>query len=518
MTRYTINAARLKSTIAPEIFGHFAEHLGRCIYGGIYVGKDNEIPNTEGIRNDVLDALREMKTPVLRWPGGCFADTYHWRDGIGSLAERPSIVNVHWGGVTEDNSFGTHEFMRLCELVGCEPYINGNLGSGTIREMSEWVEYLTFAGQSPMTELRAANGGAEPWRLRYFGVGNENWGCGGNMTAHEYSAAYRRYQTYLRGPAEHPLYKIACGPNEGDVEWTESLMKTSARHMDGLTLHYYTITGADWDRKGSALEFDQDEYYTTIARSQRMETLVAQHAAIMDRYDPGRRVGLLVDEWGTWFDVEPGSNPGFLYQQNTMRDAMVAASTLSIFCKAAERVRMANIAQTVNVLQAPILTNESGLVRTPTFHVFSMMAPHQGGVLVDSEIEYEPIPGAVSQEATYSQWEAGGAAMDADALAGRDHSRARDLREVASVAPDGAMHVTIANMHASEEREIDATILGHAASSVTARVLTGDPHDHNVFTDSERVIPRELNEARPVKTGIRVTVPPVSVVALEIRP
>jgi alpha-N-arabinofuranosidase len=407
------------------------------------------------------------------------------------------MVNVHWGGGTEDNSFGTHEFMRLCELVGCEPYINGNLGSGTVQEMSEWVEYLTFDGQSPMTELRAANGRKEPWKVRYFGVGNENWGCGGNMTADEYSAAYRRYQTYLRGTKESPLYKIACGPNEGDLEWTERLMKTSGRHMDGLTLHYYTITGPSWQDKGSALEFSDDDYYTTVGRAQHMETLVRRHSAIMDRYDPDRRVGLLVDEWGTWFNVEPGTNPGFLYQQNTIRDALVAAGTLTIFSKASDRVRMANLAQTVNVLQSPILTKDDKIVLTPTFHAFEMMASHQGATLVDSQIESRPLPGAPHRIDTGEGVE-------------------RDLRETASVSEDGALTLTIANMHASESREIDATILGHAASSVTGRLLAGDPHDHNTFAEPERVAPREFTEVVVRDGGLRFTLPPASVVTLSV--
>jgi alpha-N-arabinofuranosidase len=407
------------------------------------------------------------------------------------------MVNVHWGGVTEDNSFGTHEFMRLCELVGCEPYINGNLGSGTVQEMSEWVEYLTFDGQSPMTELRAANGRSEPWKVRYFGVGNENWGCGGNMTPDEYSAAYRRYQTYLRGTRETPLYKIACGPSDGDLEWTDRLMKTSTRHMDGLTLHYYTITGPSWQNKGSALEFSEDEYYTTVGRAQHMETLVRQHAAIMDRHDPGKRVGLLVDEWGTWFNVEPGTNPGFLYQQNTIRDALVAAGSLTIFAKASDRVRMANLAQTVNVLQAPILTKDDQMVLTPTFHVFEMMAGHQGGTLVDSEIETTPLPGAPHH------------VNSGDGIE-------RDLRESASIAADGTLTVTVANMHASESREIDATILGHAVSSVTGRLLAGDPHDHNTFEAPDRVTLREFTEVSVRDGGLRFTLPPASVVTLTI--
>lgn len=350
-----LNADVGQGTINRNIYGHFSEHLGRCIYEGIWVGEDSPIPNTNGIRSDVVEALKNIKIPVLRWPGGCFADEYHWKDGIGPRADRKRMVNTHWGGVVENNHFGTHEFMELCRQLECEPYINGNVGSGTVQEMSEWVEYLTFGGESPMSLLRAENGREEPWKVTYFGVGNENWGCGGNMRPEYYADVYRRYQTYVRNYGDNKIHRIACGPNSDDYNWTEVLMREAARFMDSLTLHYYTVPG-EWQNKGPATGFAEREWFTTLRKTLHMDELITRHSVIMDKYDPERRVGLIVDEWGTWYDVEPGTNPGFLYQQNTIRDALVAGLTLNIFHKHHQRVRMANIAQTVNVLQAVILT------------------------------------------------------------------------------------------------------------------------------------------------------------------
>jgi len=367
VNRVIIGADLGTVTIEKYIYGHFAEHLGRCIYEGFWVGQDSPIPNTRGIRNDVVEALRKIKPPVLRWPGGCFADEYHWKDGIGPRERRPARVNTHWGGVTENNHFGTHEFMDLCEQLGADPYICGNVGSGTVQEMAEWVEYITFAGKSEMADLRRQNGREEPWRLPFFGVGNENWGCGGHMRPEYYADLYRRYQTYVRHYSGNRVYKVACGPT-GDYRWTEVLMREAGRWMDGLSLHYYTLPGT-WEKKGSATQFDESEWFSTLRNALHMEELIRRHSAIMDRYDPQRRVGLIVDEWGTWYDVEPGTNPGFLYQQNTLRDALVAGIHLNIFNNHAERVKMANIAQTVNVLQAMILTDGPRMIVTPTYHV-----------------------------------------------------------------------------------------------------------------------------------------------------
>lgn len=337
-----------------HIYGHFAEHLGRCIYDGIWVGETSSIPNTRGIRNDIAAALRRINIPNLRWPGGCFADDYHWRDGIGPREARAHRVNTHWGNVIESNAFGTHEFLDLCRQLGCEPYICGNMGSGTVQEMRDWLEYMTFAGDSTLPRERRKNGQDAPWDITYWGVGNENWGCGGNMRAEFYADEYRRYATYCRHFNEGKLFRIAGGPHDEDYHWTEVLMREAAACMEGLSLHYYSLI--QWNDKKSATQFDRSQWFTLLKKALFMDPIISQHSAIMDQYDPGKRVALIVDEWGAWHAAEPGTNPAFLYQQNTLRDAVLAGVTFHIFHNHCDRVRMANIAQTVNVLQALILT------------------------------------------------------------------------------------------------------------------------------------------------------------------
>src|SRR6478672_939193 len=361
-----------KARIAPEIYGHFAEHLGRCIYEGFWVGEDSDIPNTKGIRNDVVEALKNLNIPVLRWPGGCFADEYHWRDGIGPRQQRPRRLNTNWGGVVETNAFGTHEFMDLAEQIGADPYISANVGSGTPQEMMEWMEYMTSDADTELANLRRRNGRDKPWRVPYVGVGNESWGCGGNMRPDYYADEYRRFSTFIKNYSGNRVTKIASGSNGEDYNWTEVLMSRATRNMDGLSMHYYTLPTGDWNKKGSATQFGEAEWRATLARTLRMEELVRKHSEIMDKYDPMKRVGLMVDEWGTWYDAEPGMPGSRLYQQNSLRDAVAAAINLNIFNQHADRVRMANIAQTVNVLQAVILTNGAKMILTPTYHVFEM--------------------------------------------------------------------------------------------------------------------------------------------------
>ena len=442
MSKMVINTLKKKSKINKEIYGHFSEHLGRCIYEGLYVGENSPIPNTNGMRNDVVEALKNIKIPVLRWPGGCFADEYHWKDGIGPKENRKKMINTHWGGVVEDNSFGTHEFMELCRQLGCEPYINGNVGSGTVQEMQEWVEYMTFDGVSPMANLRAENGHPEPWKVKYFGVGNENWGCGGNMRPEFYADTYRRYQTYVRNYSGNKIFKIACGPNVADYEWTDGVMKVAGRYCDAISLHYYTHPGG-WDHKGSALDFSEEEYYRTLKLTLRMEELIQHHTAIMDKYDNEHRVGLIVDEWGTWFDVEPGTNPGFLYQQNTMRDALVAAINLNIFNQHSDRVVMANIAQMVNVLQAVILTDGEKMIKTPTYHVFDLFKDHQEATLLESSLETEEIGGENSVP---------------------------NLTQSVSIDENGVMHITVGNLSLDQAYPVECTIVGKKASTQRSTV------------------------------------------------
>jgi len=491
--RVVIQADRPKGTIDRNIYGHFSEHLGRCIYEGLWVGEDSPIPNTNGIRNDVLQALKRMKIPVLRWPGGCFADEYHWKDGVGAREQRKRMINTHWGGVVENNHFGTHEFMMLCEMLGCEPYINGNVGSGTVQEMSEWVEYMTFDGVSPMAEWRKANGREQPWKLKYFGVGNENWGCGGNMRPEYYADLYRQFQTYVRNYGDNRIHKIACGPNSDDYQWMEVLMKVAHRFMDSITLHYYTIPGPSWSQKGAATGFSEAEWGVTLKKAMHMEELIARHSVIMDQYDPEKRIGLLVDEWGTWYDVEPGTNPGFLYQQNTIRDALVAGITLHIFHRHCDRVRMANIAQLVNVLQSVILTEGDKMVLTPTYHVFDMFKVHQDAELLDT---HESVLDIASEQ---------GALPQVSVSASRD--------------ADGRIHVSICNLDHREGASVRIELRGwtEGAVNVSGTTLTSDRIDgHNTFERTDDVAPAAFSSYSVEGHTLQANVAPMSVTVLEL--
>ena len=500
MARLVIHANKKVSKIHKEIYGHFSEHLGRCIYEGIYVGEDSPIENVNGMRTDVVEALREIWIPVLRWPGGCFADEYHWMDGIGPKENRKKIINTHWGGVVEDNSFGTHEYFELCRQLGCETYVNGNLGSGTVQEMSEWVEYMTFQGISPMAELRAKNGHDDPWKVDFFGVGNENWGCGGNMNPDFYANEYRRYQTYVRDyNSDHKIQKVCCGANVDDYEWTREVLKTCFHHslpqhhgfMDGLSLHYY-VHPEGWEIKGSATDFDDKVWYKTLNKALFMEELISRHATIMDEYDPKKDIAMIVDEWGTWFTVEPGTNPGFLYQQNTMRDALVAGITLNIFNKHSDRVRMANLAQVVNVLQAVLLTEGEKMLKTPTYHVFDMYKYHQEGMLVDSYIDTETI----GVEEAYP---------------------VPNLTESVSMDKDGVMHITITNLSLEENYEIDGVLIDKDVESVTGEIVVNEMHAMNTFEAPETVRKEVFDQVTITDKGLKFTIPACSVVHLAVK-
>lgn len=492
MNKAILNADIERGTISRHIYGHFAEHLGRCIYGGIWVGEDSPIPNEQGIRKDVLEALRHMKVPVLRWPGGCFADEYHWKDGIGPRDKRKRMVNTHWGGVVENNHFGTHEFLLLCELLGCEPYINGNVGSGTVQEMSEWVEYMTFGGESPMANLRRENGRDKPWKVKYFGVGNENWGCGGHMRAEYYADLYRRYQTYVRNYGDNKIYKIACGPTDWDTHWMEVLMREAGRFMDGISLHYYTVPTGNWQDKGSATDFDENLWFATLEKTLKMDDIIRKQRTIMDKYDPDKRVGLIVDEWGTWHNVEPGTNPGFLYQQNTLRDALVAGINLNIFNNHNDRIHMANLAQTVNVLQAVILTEGEKMVLTPTYHVFEMFKVHQDAARLDLELFSEPY-------------------VHGDAAIPK-------LNASASRDGEGRIHVTVCNLDHANGASFEVDLRGiDGVKSVTGRVLTADNMQaHNTFDEPDAVKPVPFNGAKVEGGQLVAELPAKSVVLLTL--
>ncbi|MET0463641.1 MAG: alpha-L-arabinofuranosidase C-terminal domain-containing protein [Chitinophagaceae bacterium] len=488
----SVNGVNPKHTISRHIYGHFSEHLGRCIYDGFWVSDSLNVPKKDRIRLDIVEALKKIQIPNLRWPGGCFADEYHWRDGIGPRNQRPTMVNTNWGGVTEDNSFGTHEFLELCNLLNTEPYVSANVGSGTVEEMAKWVEYLNFDGISPMSNLRKQNGRDTPWKVTFWGVGNESWGCGGNMTPDYYADEYKRYATYARDYAGTRLKKIASGSNGNDYNWTEVLMKKVGRQMWGLTLHHYTLPTGNWGKKGSATAFDEQEYFNTMRNCLQMEELVTRHSAIMDRYDAEKNVALVVDEWGIWTDVEPGTNPGFLYQQNSLRDALIAATTLNIFNNHADRVKMANLAQTVNVLQALVLTQKEKMILTPTYHVFDLFKVHQDAKL---------LPVSFSSP---------------DYTSGDKKLPALNIS--ASKDSTGKVHLTLVNIDPKNKLTISTSLAGVKFSSVTGQVLTSAKlTEVNSFDEPNKIKNVAFNGAKKQGDQLVIEMPAQSIVMLELK-
>ena len=504
----TLHADQAGAKINKEIYGQFAEHLGSCIYGGLWVGEDSPIPNINGYRKDVFDALKALQIPVLRWPGGCFADEYHWRDGIGPRQLRPSMKNNNWGGTIEDNSFGTHEFLNLCEMLGCEPYISGNVGSGTVEELAKWVEYMTSESGTPMAKLRKENGRERPWKVKYLGVGNESWGCGGNMRPEYYSDLYRRYSVYCRNYDGNKLYKIASGASDYDYKWTEVLMDRVGRRMDGVSLHYYTCVG--WKgSKGSATQFDKDQYYWALAKCLEIEEVIKKHKAIMDKTDPEKKIDLLVDEWGTWWDEEPGTIPGHLYQQNALRDAFVASLSLNVFHRHTDRVKMANIAQIVNVLQSMILTDQKGtghMVLTPTYHVFQMYTPFQEATFLPIDLESEKMDIAKA----YFKDQATGKNAGTRPLPLLSASAAK--------TQDGSIVVALTNVSLDKNEKIDIQLEGCTAKTVSGRILTSkNVADYNDFEHPNVVAPREFKDAKLKKGTLSVKLPAKSIVVLTLK-
>lgn len=487
-----INTDSAKHTISKHIYGHFAEHLGRCIYGGFYVGDTSKIPNTNGVRKDVVAALKKLKIPNLRWPGGCFADTYHWKDGIGPKDKRPKIVNIWWGGVTEDNSFGTHDFLNMCELLGTEPYLAGNVGSGTVQELADWVQYVNFDGESPMSKLRRENGREKPWKVKLWGVGNEAWGCGGNMQPAYYADIYRKYATFMSDWTNTGgLFRIASGASDADYNWTETLMKNIPPQMlKGIAVHHYS--SVEWTKKGSATDFTEEQYFKTMKSALLMDSLVINHSAIMDKYDLQKKVALVVDEWGGWYDVEKGTNPGFLYQQNTMRDAMIAGATLNIFNNHSDRVRIANLAQAINVLQAVILTNQEKMILTPTYHVMEMYNVHQDATLLPLKIKTNDYVFGNQKLPAVS------ASASKDSL--------------------GLTHISLVNIDANKSQDVSVQVKGSRYTKVTGRILTSSKlQEYNSFENPERIKPSAYNGAVLKGNTINVKLPPYSVVVLEVQ-
>jgi len=463
-------------TIRGELHGHFAEHLGSCIYGGLWVGRDSPIPNINGYRKQAVEYLRQLGIPVLRWPGGCFADDYHWRDGIGPQARRPKSVNIHWGNYTEDNSFGTHEFIGLCRAIGAEPYLAGNVGSGTPRELRDWVEYCNYPGGSSLSDERAANGSGEPFRVRYWGVGNENWGCGGQMTPEEYAGHYRRFATFLRPFGDTRPYLIACGPNGNDLEWSRRFLETMGRRgqPQGFAMHFYS-SGKDY-----ATKFTVENLREQLSSFARLEKAILDQRGLLDKYDPQRRIGLLVDEWGVWDRMAPEEEKryGRLWQQITMRSAVAAGLGLNVFHRQAEKLVMGNIAQTVNVLHAMLLTEEDRSIRTPAYYAFELLKPHRSKTAIRVENpDTSPL--------------------------GLSVSASRQGKELV---------VTCINPKHDVAMSVNSVLAGGAAAGGTARIL----HDQdfnacNTFSNPDRIVPHE----HPVSASgasIRMELPPLSIV------
>ncbi len=490
-----VNPGDIVGRVNPNLYGHFAEHLGRCIYDGIWVGEQSPIPNVGGFRKDVLEALRQIRPSILRWPGGCFADDYHWQEGVGAPQERPRRINIHWGEVVETNEVGTQEFVQFCRLIGAEPYICGNVGSGTVRELRDWVEYCNYPGDSSWAQKRAQDGSRDPLNVRYWGVGNENWACGGNFSPEDYCTEFRRYATFLRGFGQK-LFVIACGPSGNDIEWTDRFFRKLKKDyrefqdIDGFAAHYYCETA------GTATKYSTDEWYQLINRGLKMEALVIQQRAAMDAYDPSRRIGLVVDEWGTWHPVEPGTNPAFLYQQNSLRDALVAATTLDIFNRHADKVVMANIAQVVNVLQAMVLTEPGSprILVTPTGYVYEMYAQHKNGMSVRVLVEAPEI-----------LFSADGISSSIPVVAGSASVKERVL------------FLTLTNSHASDSTDVKVSLLaGASASSASAQSLAGEIHAHNTFDAPDAIKPSAL-DVEAHGADVHITLPPASVTSVEIR-
>ena len=496
----TVDMTKPGPQISRHLFGQFAEHLGTGVYEGIWVGPDSKITNTRGIRNDVVKALRELKVPNVRWPGGCFADEYHWRNGIGS--KRGVTLNPTWGGVIEPNTFGTHEFMDFLSQIESEAFLSINLGSGTVNEAADWIEYMTSEQQTDLARQRAANGHPAPYKVPFLGIGNESWDCGGNMTPDFYLSQLKMYARFVRNfdPAQQgdkKMLRIAVGPGGPEprfTEWTETVMKGwKARQwswdMEGLSLHNYTVI--NWEKKHSATDFGEKEYAEILKKTLEINSLLDTHIGIMDKYDPEKKIALVVDEWGAWYAPTPGTNPGFLVQQNSQRDAVLAALNINIFARRADRIRMANIAQMINVLQAMILTDKDRMLLTPTYHVFKMYVPFQDSTSV-------PV---AFNAGTYTHGAISLPRIDAIAAKGKD----------------GKLWVAITNLDANRSADVDVRSVGANARSARGQTLTSPKVDSiNTFDSPKTVEPKPISaRAQGGKLLLNVPARSVTVVAIE---
>jgi alpha-N-arabinofuranosidase len=495
----SVDVSKPGARIDRNIFGQFAEHLGHGVYEGIWVGPDSPIRNTRGIRNDVVAALQAIKVPNVRWPGGCFADEYHWRKGIGK--ERAATLNPNWGGVIEPNTFGTHEFMDFLDQIGSEAYLSVNVGSGTPQEAAEWLEYLTTPMPTALGKERNANGHA-PYKIPYLGIGNESWDCGGNMTVDYYLSQLKIYSRFVRNfnPAQRAndqMLKIAVGPGGDEprfIEWTDAVMKAWQNHqwswdMQGLSMHNYTVV--NWGNKLASIGFGETEYSTVLKSTLKMEDLINKHSAIMDKYDPQKKIALVIDEWGAWYAPLPGSNPGFLIQQNSQRDAILAALNLNIFARHADRVRMANIAQMINVLQAMIITDKEKMVLTPTYHVFKMYVPFQNATFVPVSFN----------AGTYTN---GNITLPrVDAIAAKDAG--------------GNLWLEVTNIDPNQPVEIELNLPGSTPKSAKGETLTAQKVDSvNTFDAPNTVVPKPVSaNAQGGKLVLKLEPKSVTVISVE---
>jgi alpha-N-arabinofuranosidase len=488
--KLVVNADQPGPVIHRNIYGQFAEHLGTGIYEGMWVGPESKIPNVRGWRKDVVNALKELKVPLVRWPGGCFADEYHWRDGIGPRNKRPTKINTNWGGVPENNAVGTHEFFDLVEQLGAEAYVNGNLGTGSAQEMSEWLEYMTGEGKSTLTDLRRKNGRDKPFRVHYFAVGNEAWGCGGNMRPEFYADQYRQVATFLKAPQHNRPVMIASGGNGMQTEWTEALSK-GVHSVNAISHHAYTLPTGNWEKKGSAVGFPESEWVSTLGNVQQIEEMIKANKAVLDKNDPSKKIGFYFDEWGSWYDPDPGSNPGFLVQRNTLRDALLAALHFNVFHAHADRVQMTNIAQMVNVLQAMILTSKDKLVLTPTYHAFAMYTPFQDATSVPAKIENNPV---------YKV----------------DKFSMPTLSATAARGKDGKLYIGLVNSNANQPAELTLQVGANAPKAVKGKLLTAGAMDaQNELGKPAQVVPQAF-EAQAADGKLLIKLPAKSVVVVAV--
>ncbi len=465
-------------TVKPEFHGHFAEHLGSCVYGGLWVGKNSHISNINGYRKQAVEYLREVGIPVLRWPGGCFADDYHWREGIGPAAQRQKRVNIHWGGYLEDNSFGTHEFIGLCRLLGAEPYLAGNVGSGSPKELRDWIEYCNYPSGSTISDERAANGSPEPFHVRYWGVGNENWGCGGNMKPEEYAHLFRDFSVYIKEFGGTAPFRVACGPSGDDVQWSRGVLDGLRGDLpDGFSMHYYS-GGPDF-----ATKYTNDHMNEQLSSYAKVEASLVHQRAVLDGYEKGSKVGLLLDEWGVWDGIPEDDERkyGKLWQQSTMRSAVAAGLGLNVFNRQADKLYMCNIAQIVNVLQSMLLTDGpegERCVRTTTYHTFSLFKAHRSKTAVKVETA-DSSPLGISVSASKSEKE---------------------------------LVITCVNPRSDSDAHVECTIHGSSLKQGTAQILhDSDLNSCNSFEQPNRVVPQK-HAIRMDGTRIQIDLPGLSVV------